>query len=641
MSKLTFDEIRKRGLLLYEYVRGSKLYHTDIPSSDEDTGGVFIAPPDFDFKYQEEVSDEKNDNKWWELGKFMEMVLSSNPGVLEAFFVPDELVKYVHPMFKEILKHGPEFITKACFKPFGSYAVQQIKKAQGQNKKIHWDMDNMKRMSPIDFCYTFDGRQGSINISKWLDKNGLRQDCCGLVNLVNMKDCYLVYYDFAQHFRLSVTTLENECYKKSDFYNFMYNHFENQIIERKRKSDEIFSELNKNEKNTEKVQERTKELLQEYPEKFIISPDDIFEYIKQKTSTPYGGHCGIINNDGTSNTVRLCCTNKDETPICMMTYNADGYGTHCKKYKEYEEWKSKRNKARYESNMWGEKSNNPDMKYDVKNMYHCFRNVAMCTEIAQGKGIILDRRGIDKNFLIHVRLRTYGYSELMEKLTEMTKVMQKACDESKIKEKIDEEMVRKLVSDFRRNFYFKEVEKTNQDSFEISENKNIEQKLQVLSGLLDKLEIKKEDVMLTGSIALKKHNMLPKGRNIKDIDIVVKADEELEKTFQIVTKLNGGNTFWMQQENKIEGVKHKPYIFSIDNQCFNVWTQSPDTDFDTEIKCKEGWWIATVKHILDAKKSYGREKDLCDINIIAAEMLNLKKNDKEEISEIIPGNNEY
>ena len=281
------------------------------------------------------------------------------------------------------------------------------------------------------------------------------------------------------------------------------------------------------------------------------------------------------------------------------------------------------------------------MKYDVKNMYHSFRNVAMCTEIAQGKGIILDRTEIDKNFLIHVRLRTYGYSELMEKLTEMTKVMQKACDESKIKEKIDEEMVRKLVSDFRRNFYFKEVEKTNQDSFEISENKNIEQKLQVLSGLLDKLEIKKEDVMLTGSIALKKHNMLPKGRNIKDIDIVVKADEELEKTFQIVTKLNGGNTFWMQQENKIEGVKHKPYIFSIDNQCFNVWTQSLDTEFDTEIKCKEGWWIATVKHILDAKKSYGREKDLCDINIIAAEMLNLKKNDKKEISEIIPGNNEY
>ena len=90
MKKLTFDEIRKRGLLLYEYVRGSKLYNTDTPDSDEDIGGVFIAPIDFDFKYQEEVSDDKNDSKWWELGKFMEMAMTSNPAVLEAFFVPDE-----------------------------------------------------------------------------------------------------------------------------------------------------------------------------------------------------------------------------------------------------------------------------------------------------------------------------------------------------------------------------------------------------------------------------------------------------------------------------------------------------------------------------------------------------------------------
>ncbi len=641
MNKLTFDEVRKRGLLLYEYVRGSKLYHTDTPDSDEDTGGVFIAPLDFDFKYQEEVSDEKNDNKWWELGKFMEMAMTSNPAVLEAFFVPDELVKYVHPMFKEILKHGPEFVTKACFKPFGSYAVQQIKKAQGQNKKIHWDMEDMKRKTPIDFCFTFDGRQGSINIQEWLDKNGLRQDCCGLVNLVNMKDCYLVYYDFAQHFRLSGTTFNTEWERESDFYKFMYNHFENQITERKRTADKLISELVRSEFDSNKVQKRTKEIGEEFPEKFIVTPDDIVEYIDKKTRTPYGGHCGIINNDGTSNTVRLCSTDKDETPICMMTYNGDGYGTHCRKYKEYEEWKQKRNKARYESNMEGEKSGNPDMKYDVKNMYHSFRNVAMCTEIAQGKGIIPNRTGIDRDFLMDVRARKFGYSELIKKLSEMTEVMQKACEESTIKEQIDEEMVRKLVSDFRRDFYYerKSIEKPDFVSIENAEVKNTEQKLQVLSGLLYKLGIKKEDVMLTGSIALRKHNMMPKGRYVHDIDIVVKADDELEKTLQVVTKLNGGSTFWMQRENNIVGVKHKPYIFSIEGLCFNVWTQSSDTEFDTEIKCKEGWWLATVKHILDAKKSYGRDKDLRDINDIAADVL--KKYDRKEVLGDNPKNNEY
>ena len=615
MKKLTFDEIRKRGLLLYEYVRGSKLYHTDTPDSDEDIGGVFIAPIDFDFKYQEEVSDDKNDSKWWELGKFMEMAMTSNPAVLEAFFVPDELVKYVHPMFKNILKHGPEFVTKSCFKPFGSYAVQQIKKAQGQNKKIHWDVMDMKRKTPIDFCFTFDGRQGSISIQDWLNRNELRQDCCGLVNLVNMKGCYLVYYDFAQHFRLTGTTLKTEQEKGTKFYKFMYNHFENQIINRKRVS--------------------------ECPETSIVTTDDIFEYIEKKTSTPYGGHCGIINNDGTSNTVRLCSTDKDETPICMMSYNADSYGSHCRKYKEYEEWKSKRNKARYESNMEGEMSGDPDMKYDVKNMYHSFRNVAMCTEIAQGKGIIPNRTGIDRDFLMDVRARKFGYSELIKKLSEMTDVMQKACEESTIKEQIDEEMVRKLVSDFRRDFFFekKNNEKPDLVAIENEEVKNTEQKLQVLSKLLDKLEVKKDDVLLTGSIALRKHNMMPKGRYIHDIDIVLKGDEELEKTLQVVTKLNGGSTFWKQREDNAVGVKHKPYIFTIEGVCFNIWVQSPDTKFDTEIKCKEGWWLATVKHILDAKKLYGREKDFNDINNIAIDVL--KKCDRKEVSGDNLENNEY
>ena len=73
--------------------------------------------------------------------------------------------------------------------------------------------------------------------------------------------------------------------------------------------------------------------------------------------------------------------------------------------------------------------------------------------------------------------------------------------------------------------------------------------------------------------------------------------------------------------------------------CFNIWVQSPDTKFDTEIKCKEGWWLATVKHILDAKKLYGREKDFNDINNIAIDVL--KKYDRKEVSGDNIENNEY
>lgn len=453
MKNLTFDEIRDRGLLLFEYVRGSKLYHTDNPDSDTDTGGVFISPPDFDFKLAEEVADERNDCKWWELGKFMRMAMTSNPAVLEAFFIPDELVLYEHPLFKEIRKHGKEFVTKACFKPFGSYAVEQIAKAQGQNKKIHWDVEQMKRKTPLDFCYTFDGRQGSVNMQEWLARNGLRQDCCGLVNLSNMKDCYLVYYDFAQHMRLENTDFGTESEKCTEFFKFVMDHFENQIIERRRKADRMSIKIYDECADMESLHKETDKIDEQYPERYIDIPSGIGLYAEEKTSKPYGGHCGIINAEGTSNTIRLCSTDKDETPICVMSYNADGYGTHCRKYKEYEEWKRKRNKERYESNLKAEQSKNPDLQYDVKNMYHSFRCVAQCTEIARGEGLILDRTGIDRDFLMDVRARKFGYSELMEKLKTMTEEMKKACDESTIPEKIDEEMVSRLTIETRVNFF--------------------------------------------------------------------------------------------------------------------------------------------------------------------------------------------
>ena len=45
MKKYTFDDIRKEGLLIYEYIRGSVCYGTAIDGkSDVDTAGVYIEP---------------------------------------------------------------------------------------------------------------------------------------------------------------------------------------------------------------------------------------------------------------------------------------------------------------------------------------------------------------------------------------------------------------------------------------------------------------------------------------------------------------------------------------------------------------------------------------------------------------------
>lgn len=589
MDKLTFDEIRRKGLLLFEYVRGSKLYHTDTTESDEDHGGVFISPADFDFAVQDEVQDERGDEKWWELGKFMKLAMTSNPAVIEAFFVPDDMVLYEHPLFREIRNHRNEFLTKAAFKPFGSYAKSQIEKARGQNKKIHWEMEDMKRLTPLDFCYTFDGRQGSTGIQGWLDRHGLRQDCCGLVNLSNMKDCYLMYYDFAQHLRLTGTTMKEEFEKGTDFSKFAYKHFEKEMFERSGFSGGDRNELVKN-------------------------------YLYNRTETPLGGHCGIINQEGSSNTVRLCSTQKEESPICMMTYNMDAYTSHCKKYKEYEEWKAKRNKARYESNISAEKTGDPELMYDCKNMYHSFRNVAMCIEIARGQGLLLDRSGIDRDFLMYVRNRKFRYSELMEKLSRMAAEMDEACRTSTIPDEIDPEMVSRLTREVRRAFAAGAPWKKPDDPA-VKRALAVNHKLAVLDILVSKLGIKKEDVMLTGSVAMSLHGILPAGHDIEDVDIIVHGDSVLDRDLETWAKVTTGDQGWERNEKRFDGITHRPFRVKLHGVVFDIWVQDPKVPFDSSIKTTGGYRLATVKHIIDVKKKFGRKKDGTDIIDIGAGLL--------------------
>lgn len=426
--KLTFKDIEDKGLLLYRYIRGSHTYGTNIETSDVDEGGIYIAPDDqllgLGLDYQDEISDDKHDTCWWELGKFMRLIMKSNPTVLEALFIPEDKILYEHPIITEIKKHRNAFITKECFKPFGGYAVSQIQKAQGQNKKIHWDITQMTRKTPLDFVYTF-AKQGSKNIQEWLDERGLDQRNIGLVNIPNMQDVYGAYYDFGQHIRLAGIAKEYFLDERNIDDKFIKYCFDN---------------------------------LGDAWDKENMSYEYIMKNIWLKHSTPIGGYCGIISPNEDSNEIRFSShvtfssVKKGEEPICWVAYNQNGYQSHCRKYKEYEEWKANRNKARYENNLEGLEKENVSKFYDAKNMGHCFRLIAMATEIAKGEGLKLCRTGIDADFLIDVRNRKYTYDELMDKLIKMKSEMDDAISKSTIAESVDANLLDKLLIEARENF---------------------------------------------------------------------------------------------------------------------------------------------------------------------------------------------
>ena len=153
------------------------------------------------------------------------------------------------------------------------------------------------------------------------------------------------------------------------------------------------------------------------------------------------GYSGIVHPDGKSNEVRLSSIPKGEEPICFMTYNQNGYESHCKKFKEYQEWVEKRNPVRYESNL---KSN-----YDRKNMMHCVRLIHMGKELAEGKGFNVVRTW-DREMLLDIRNNKYEYDEIIEyveKLYKETDEMSKTCN---LPDTVDKEKVHKLLIEARK-----------------------------------------------------------------------------------------------------------------------------------------------------------------------------------------------
>ena len=376
--------------LAYKFVRGSTLYNTNIETSDVDYGGVFILPNEkliglSDF-YQDQVSDEKHDTTYYEFNRWVELLMKANPNALESLFVPtDKVIGNIHPAVQLIIDNRDMFLTKECFKSLSGYAYAQIQKCRGLNKKCVQPV--MEKKEVMDFCYTFK-EQGSQPMKEFLEERGYLQKYCGLVSIPNMKDTYGVYYDFASHVKF-----EFDNYKDRRVFLSLCN-------------DWVGGEY--------------------------------YEWVFDRfVNNEFYGYSGIVHPEGKSNEVRLSSIPKGEMPICFMTYNQQGYESHCRKYKEYQEWVQKRNPARYESNL---KSN-----YDVKNVAHCVRLLHMGKELAEGKGFNVVRTW-DRD----IRNHKYEYEEIIEYVEKVFAEMKELAASCDLPKTVDLNKVNDLILQARK-----------------------------------------------------------------------------------------------------------------------------------------------------------------------------------------------
>ena len=190
---MTINEIKAGNFLLFECISGSKAYGLDTAKSDTDLKGVFYLPTEkfYGLNYIPQISNETNDEVYYELGRFVELLAKNNPTILEILATPDDCVLYRHPLMNAL--DISMFLSKLCKETFAGYAITQISKARGLKKKIVNPVGE-KRKSALEFCYVIQG-YSSVSVSKWLQKQNFVQERCGLVSVAHAKGLYALFYD--------------------------------------------------------------------------------------------------------------------------------------------------------------------------------------------------------------------------------------------------------------------------------------------------------------------------------------------------------------------------------------------------------------------------------------------------------------
>lgn len=230
MKKYDIEFLKKNELIIFECISGSHAYGTNTPESDIDKKGIFIMPKKdfYSLGYIEQVNDEKYDIVYYEIKKYIEMLLKSNPNALEILASSKENIINKNPIFD--LLDLNMFLTKKCKDSFAGYAYQQIKKSRGDNKKIVNTMDEVKK-TIYDFCYILKENK-SVSLKKWIKENNITPEYCGLSRVDHAPDLYALYYDSSENIKYNgiiensnSTTLKLTSIPKEEVHhlkNFLY-----------------------------------------------------------------------------------------------------------------------------------------------------------------------------------------------------------------------------------------------------------------------------------------------------------------------------------------------------------------------------------------------------------------------------------
>lgn len=126
-----FTEFSLEQHIIYRCVVGSRAYGLETESSDTDLRGIYLAPAELHWSLYGapgQFEDNATQSCYWELQKFMTMVLKANPNILECLYSP--LVEKSSPVAEALLSVRDRFLSQMIFQTFNGYALSQFKKIE-------------------------------------------------------------------------------------------------------------------------------------------------------------------------------------------------------------------------------------------------------------------------------------------------------------------------------------------------------------------------------------------------------------------------------------------------------------------------------------------------------------------------------
>ncbi len=179
--------------------------------------------------------------------------------------------------------------------------------------------------------------------------------------------------------------------------------------------------------------------LNKMPDCYAMYYDHVAQYGQGNRNLKTHDYHGIVGAD--SNDVRLSSVPKGEIPVAIMLFNKNAYSVHCKDYREYQDWMSKRNTLRYVTNK------EHGQQYDSKNLLHCRRLLDMAIEIAQTGTFAVLRPNTE--YLLQIRRGEVPLHEIIEQAEIDVKRLDELFAASSLPNTVDREFLHELLLEVR------------------------------------------------------------------------------------------------------------------------------------------------------------------------------------------------